>query len=158
MCKPSLISLAALLSLCCTVPITTAQTSRAARPGPGTVDHLAADRYDPVLEGLRSMTAGERAAPVRNLTLRRDVITFHLEDGMLVLATPVAGRTVGATFVGRGSISFTPPLAIERVELLRLLGDSTVQAQISAAAFVFTDSTLAELQRQLEFEIGRAHV
>ena len=151
MSKPSLISLAALLSLCCTVPITTAQTSRAARPGPGTVDHLAADRYDPVLEGLRSMTAGERAAPVRNLTLRRDVITFHLEDGMLVLATPVAGRTVGATFVGRGSISFTPPLAIERVELLRLLGDSTVQAQISAAAFVFTDSTLAELQRQLEF-------
>src|SRR5207248_2282439 len=99
----------------------------------------------------RHMTQGERVAPVRNVTLRRDAIVFHLEDGNLFLATPVAGRTIGAVFVGRGAVSFLPPLAIERAEVRRVLGDSVVDARISAAAFVFTDSTLAEFERQLSF-------
>src|SRR2546430_9544488 len=111
----------------------------------------AAERYEPVFDGLRHMTQGERVAPIRNVTLRRDAIVFHLEDGNLFLATPVAGRTIGAVFVGRGSVSVTPPLAIERLELKRLLEDSIVDARISAAAFVFTDSTLTELERQLTF-------
>src|SRR3989442_11831293 len=109
------------------------------------------DRYEPVFDGLRNMKQVERVAPVQNLTLRRDAIVFHLEDGNLFLATPVAGRTIGAVFVGRGSVSVTPPLAIERLELKRLLEDSIVDARISAAAFVFTDSTLTELERQLTF-------
>src|SRR5207302_1423233 len=73
------------------------------------------------------------------------------EDGNLFLATPVAGRSIGAVFVGRGAVSFLPPLAIERAEVRRVLGDSVVDARISAAAFVFTDSTLAEFERQLSF-------
>jgi len=114
-------------------------------------ERTASERYEPVFDGLRNMKQLERVAPVRNLTLRRDAIVFHLEDGNLFLATPVAGRTIGAVFVGRGSVSVTPPLAIERLELKRLLEDSIVDARISAAAFVFTDSTLTELERQLTF-------
>ena len=34
----------------------------------------AAERYEPVFEELRHMTQGERVAPVRNVTLRRDAI------------------------------------------------------------------------------------
>lgn len=94
---------------------------------------------------------GERVATVKNLTLRRDVIEFHLTDGALYLGTPVAGRTVGAVFVGHGSVGFVPPLAVERRELKRVLGDSTINATISAATFLFPDSTLAELQRGLTF-------
>jgi len=93
----------------------------------------------------------DRVAPVRNVTLRRDAIAFHLDEGNVFLATPVGGRTIGAAFVGRGSVSYTPPLAVERGELHRLLEDSTVDARISAAAFVFSDSTLTELERQLTF-------
>ena len=111
----------------------------------------AAERYEPVFDGLRHMTQGERVAPVRNVTLRRDAVVFHLDDGNLFLATPVVGRTIGAVFVGRGSVSFIPPLAIERAEVQRVLRDSVVDAPISAAAFVFTDSTLAEFERQLSF-------
>ncbi|HEX9505904.1 MAG TPA: hypothetical protein VGA62_07845, partial [Acidimicrobiia bacterium] len=111
-----------------------------------------AERYEPVFDAFRKMEPRrDRVAPVRNLTLRRDVITFHLQDGNLFLATPVAGRTIGAIFVGRGSVSVTPPLAVERVELKRLLDDSTVNSPISAVAFVFADSTLAEVERQLTF-------
>src|SRR5439155_1536635 len=93
-------------------------------------------------------------AAVQNVTLRRDAILFRLEDGVLYLATPVAGRTIAAIFVGRGSVELTPPLAIERREVRRSLGDSSVNAGITAAAFVFTDSTLTELGRQVAFRRG----
>jgi hypothetical protein len=125
-------------------------TSAAARLK-STPEQPPAERYEPVFDGLRSMKDVERVAPVRNLTLRRDAIVFHLEDGNLFLATPVTGRTIGAVFVGRGSVGLAPPLAIERGELRRVLGDSVVDARISSAAFIFTDSTLAELERQLSF-------
>src|SRR5207247_3149343 len=105
----------------------------------------AAERYEPVFDGLRHMTQGERVAPIRNVTLRRDAIVFHLEDGNLFLATPVAGRTIGAVFAGRGSFSFISPLAIERAEVRRVLRDSVVDAPISGAAFVFTCFHAAEL-------------
>src|SRR6266487_2574183 len=141
---------AALLCQCGLIALASAQrldTTSAAAALPLGPERTTAERYEPVFDGLRHMTEVESVAPVRNLTLRRDVIVFHLEEGNLFLATPVAGRTIGAVFVGRGSVSVTPPLAVERVELERLLKDSAVEARISAAAFVFTDSTLAEFKR-----------
>ena len=114
-----------------------------------------AARYEPVFDELRKMEPqGDRVASIRNVTLRRDVIEFYLEDGQLFLATPVAGRTIAAIFVGHGSVSLAPPIAIERRELRRVIGDSVVNARISTAAFVFTDSTLVELERQLSFGGG----
>lgn len=147
-------AIAALLALHSPVALASQQRLSAAatpRASQSSFERRASERYEPVFEGLRSMKQVERVASVRNLTLRRDVIAFHLEDGNLFLATPVAGRTIGAVFVGRGSVAFTPPLAIERAEVRRVLGDSVVDAPISSAAFVFTDSTLAELERQLRF-------
>jgi hypothetical protein len=115
----------------------------------------AADRYEPVFDAFRHMVPqADRVATVRKLTLRRDVIEFALEEGKLYAVTPVAGRTIGAVFVGHGSVSFVPPMAIERREVQRVLGDSVLHARITAAAFVFTDSTLAELERQLSFGVG----
>jgi len=115
----------------------------------------AAAAYEPVFEELRRMTPrADSVAAVQNVTLRRDAILFRLEDGVLYLATPVAGRTIAAIFVGRGSVELTPPLAIERREVRRSLGDSSVNAGITAAAFVFTDSTLTELGRQVAFRRG----
>ena len=115
----------------------------------------APDRYEPVLDQFRRMTArGDSVAAVRNLSLQRDAIRFQFEDGTLYLATPVDGRTIAAIFVGRGTVAFAPPLEIERREVRRILGDSVVNSRISAAAFVFTDSTLSELRRQAGFHAG----
>jgi hypothetical protein len=131
-----------------------APAARAQRGGAG---HAGADRYEPVFEQLRRLTPqGDDVATVRNLTLRRDVIELQFEDGKLYLATPVADRTIGAIFVGRGSVAFVPPLAVERGELQRTLGDSLLRARISGAVLLFTDSTLAELRRQLSFGAGGA--
>jgi Peptidase family M1 domain len=156
MAQPSSILLALPLLLASTRGVVGAQgaaaTSPPARYGDG---HSAADRYEPVFEQLRHMTAqGDRVATVRNLTLRRDVIAFQLEEGQLFVGTPVAGRTIAAMFVGHGSVSFAPPTEIERRELKRVMGDSVLNARISAVAFVFTDSTLAELERQVTFQGG----
>jgi hypothetical protein len=96
----------------------------------------------------------DHVASVRNLKLRRDAIELRLDFGNLYLATPVAGRTIAAVFVGQGSVAFMAPPGIERREVQRVLGDSVLHPQISAVAFVFTDSTLAELERQLRFGTG----
>ena len=121
-------------------------------PGGGAGGHAAADRYDPVFDEFRHMQPrADRVAAVRNLKLRRDALELQLDDGKLYVATPVAGRAVSAIFVGQGSMSFVAPLGIERREMQRLLGDSVVHSKISVAVFICTDSTLAELERQLNF-------
>jgi peptidase M1-like protein len=111
-----------------------------------------AERYEPVFEQLQKLAPrADRVATVHGLTLRRDAIELHFETGVLYETTPVAGRSVGVVFVGSGSVSFVPPLVIERAQVKRVLGDSTVESPITGAAFVFADSTLAELERHVTF-------
>jgi len=108
--------------------------STAATTDPPRVRFVSEERYEPVFDQLHKIALqGERVAPVLNLALRRDVIEFNLEQGKLYVARPVAGRTISVVFVGHGSVSFTPPLAVERAQLQRVLGDSVLKAQISAA-------------------------
>jgi len=98
----------------------------------------------------------DRSAPVTSLVLRRDAAEFRLESGTLQLLTTVTGRTVGAVFVGKGSVTVRPPLPMERLEVLRVLKDSVVSSPITAAVFLFTDSTAAELERRVAFSTGAA--
>ena len=92
-----------------------------------------------------------RGATVANLVLTRGTGTITMESGTLSLARPVNGRVVGAMFVGKGSFRFTAPTAIERGQLARLVGDSAVNSRIKRVFFLFTDSTLAELERSVTF-------
>ena len=116
---------------------------------------VAADRYAPVYDELRNMTPRkDRVAPVHDLTLRRDAIEFKLDQGQLSFLTSVGGRTVGAVFVGSGSVAFAPPWDVERAQLLHVLGDSVLNVRISAVAFVFADSTQAELEHRFTFGVG----
>lgn len=111
--------------------------------------------YQQTFDELRRITPrDDRTAAVRDFVLRRDTVAFHLVEGTLHLLTPVAGQTVGAVFVGRGSVSLAPPLAVERAHMYRVLGDSVLEAPISAAVFLFADSTLSELERHVTFGAG----
>jgi hypothetical protein len=108
--------------------------------------------FQPVFDQLKALAPrNDRVATVKDLVLRRDAAEFRLTSGTLHLLTPVAGRTVGAVFVGTGTLTFSPPLAVERAELLRVLKDSLVRSPITAAVFIFTDSTAAELERRASF-------
>jgi hypothetical protein len=111
--------------------------------------------YDTVFNQMKDLAPrADRVATVHGLVLRRDVMELRLDSGAVYLLTPVAGRTVGVWFVGAGTVSFVPPLEVERANLRRVLGDSAVSRPITSAVFIFADSTLAELEHSLAFTSG----
>ncbi len=114
-----------------------------------------AGSYDSVYAALRRLAPRpDRVAEVRDLAFARDAGRFRLAQGSLSLLTDVGGRTVGAAFVGTGTFAFAPPTAVERAQLRRILGDSALDGPITAAVFLFADSTLAQLERQVRFGEG----
>jgi len=108
--------------------------------------------YDTVFDQLKNLKPTTSVATVRNITLHRDIMELQLDSGQAYLLTPIRGRTVGIAFVGKGLVSFAPPLEVERFNLNRVLGDSVLDDEISAAVFFFVDSTAEELRRKLAFE------
>jgi Peptidase family M1 domain len=104
------------------------------------------DRYAEVM-GL----AGDRGqvAEVNNLVLTRDAARFTLASGRLYFLTPVGGRTIGAVFQGQGSFAFTPPSTMERDRLVRFEKTDSLDVPVSSFVFLFTDTTLVELQSKL---------
>jgi Peptidase family M1 domain len=144
--------LAALLCPCGPLTPASAQRPDAGVPSRAAPAGAAAERYEPVFDALRKLAPrGDSVAAVHDFVLQRDAIRFRLDQGQLYLLTPLAGRTVGALFVGRGFVSFAPPWDIERAQMMHVLGDSMLDAPVSAVAFVFADSTVAELERRLTF-------
>jgi len=110
--------------------------------------------YDSVFDQLKGLAPlRDAVAPVKNVVLRRDAMELRLESGTAYLLTPLSGgdRTIGIAFVGGGQLNFEPPLIVEQYNLKRVLGDSSVSGPITAAVFLFADSTAVELKRQLTF-------
>ena len=108
--------------------------------------------YDTVFDQVRSLAPRPDAvAPVHGLILHRDVLDLRLDSGFAFQLTPVAGRPAAIAFVGSGSVSFVPPLLVEVSNLKRVMGDSAITGPITAAVFLFADSTGAELARSLKF-------
>ena len=111
--------------------------------------------YDTVFNSLRNLAPRpDRVATVHGVVLRRDVMELRLDAGTLSVLTSVAGRAIGVAFVGAGSVSFVPPLEVERANLRRVLGDSSVSGPIAGAVLIFADSTLGELERSVTFGAG----
>ena len=108
--------------------------------------------YDTVFDQVKNLKPTTSVALVKNIVLRRDVMELQLDSGHAFLLTPIGGRTIGVAFVGNGSVSFVPPLDVEKFNLNRVLGDSSLNDPISAAVLIFVDSTADELRRQLKFE------
>ena len=113
--------------------------------------------YDSVFNQLKNLAPLPAAvAPVNNVVVHRDAMELRLESGTAYLLTPLSGRTVGIAFVGAGSLTFEPPLVVEQYNLRRVFGDTTISGPVTAAVFIFADSTAEELTRQLTFGPGAA--
>jgi len=87
---------------------------------------------------------------VDNVQLQRDVAAITLKTGQITFLSPIQGRVVMAVFSGEGQLQLKPDSPIERNYLLKLTGQSEVQETFDSAAFVFTDKTYEEIQRQSE--------
>jgi peptidase M1-like protein len=113
---------------------------------------------DPTYAALRGARPDGRRIPVQNLVLERDVFRFQLESGVLHLLGPVEGHTVGAVFVGQGSFRLSPATPYELRQLALSSGaDKGFEALTDTfedLVLLFTDGTLAELERQSAIQTG----
>ena len=110
---------------------------------------------DPAYLQLRNMAIGEtRIANVTDLVLQKDVATFTLKSGQLVLLPPVLDKVTGAVFVGEGEFLLEPAIPMEKNYLKIVYGKETLREPFTAVTFRFTDSTLEELSKGLTFETG----
>src|SRR5688572_26210733 len=101
-------------------------------------------------EGLRALRPDPaRGTVVEGLVLARDAGTFHLDRGQIHLLQPVAGRTIGAVFVGEGRFEKAAPDEVEQGQLMRHYDVAALALPVRAAVLLFTDSTAAELERAL---------
>jgi tetratricopeptide (TPR) repeat protein len=80
---------------------------RAETPDPARLQvEIAASRLDP-----------SRAVSLKNLKLKAGLATLSLDDGILIPAASVGGKTVEMVFLGKGRIEIDPPNAVEAGQL-----------------------------------------
>lgn len=118
-----------------------------ASPGPQAIPNEPHALYQ-ALNELRA--DGARVYTLRQLTLRRDVISFTFTEGKLAFLQSLGGRITGAVFTGRGHVLATPRERGERRSLAQYLGVPILDQSFSRAYLRFTDETAAEIEAQLK--------
>ena len=73
--------------------------------------------HDPTYTALRAARPDGRVAEVHGLAFDRDVFHFELESGTVHFLAPVGGRTIGAVFLGHGTLRLSPATPAERHQL-----------------------------------------
>src|SRR5262249_43491863 len=101
---------------------------------------------DPAYQQLRNVGLGGESVTVNNLDLKRDAATFHL-SGAFCFVSPVQGHVTGAVFVGHGTMSLDPPIAIERSSLKLLSKEDEFVERFDSLVLRFTDATYEELKK-----------
>jgi hypothetical protein len=88
---------------------------------------------------------GANVYPVRDLTLRRDGVTFTFVDGQFAFLQPVEGRITGAVFSGRGHVFAVPPDPEERASIAHFLRVPLIDTEFWQAYLRFDEGTAKEL-------------
>src|SRR3954469_15053842 len=109
--------------LSCLLPLLAAGALRAQAPDPA---------------ALQAAIAGARLEPARAVTLKNVKLgvglgTLRIEDGLLIPATPVGGKTLEMVFLGKGRLEVEPPDAIESGQLELFTGGSRLGAGFQGA-------------------------
>ena len=86
---------------------------------------------------------------VRDLTIRRDVLSISLNRGVLAFLEPVNGKITGAVFVGNGEIVAIPPDPIEKQQIYKFTGTPILNEPFQTAIFRFTDNTYDEVRKDI---------
>jgi hypothetical protein len=109
-----------------------------------------------VYAALRGARPDGRVAAVHGLVIERDAFRIELESGSVHFLAPVAGRTVGAVFVGHGTVRVSPATAAERRQLAAYLGEGRDLAGLSDGfaemVLLFADDTAAAIARAAAVE------
>ena len=73
---------------------------------------------------------GARVYNVKDLTLRRDVVSFTFTRGKIAFLEPLGGRVTGAVFSGRGHVIATPHERGERRSLAQFIGSADPRSTV----------------------------
>ena len=95
---------------------------------------------DPGYRGIRDPEFFESYS-VSNLTVKRDVGTLTLHNGIISFASPTMQRVVKAVFIGDGQFSLTPAIRVERDYLRFLTEKDVVEERFERLVICFTDNT-----------------
>lgn len=150
----NLLNLVVLLS-CIIIPRTIAAQ------GADTLSEVSVDTvkvsYQEVYDQLMNLELDpEQVAEVHEpLAFRRDVGSFILKEGELVICKPVEGRQCALFFSGNGTFSFTPSTEVEKKQLYRFYETETLEEDFKQLFIFFADSTLQEFQERVTFGKGR---
>ena len=123
-----------LIAVACLLSSTTLQTQSKA----GANSHE-------LYKALRSLAVGTDAYQVTDFPLTKDTATFTL-SGALHLLPAVNGKITGAVFTGRGTMAYTPPIAVERSMLANLTRGEAFNENFERAVFRFTDDTAEKIK------------
>jgi hypothetical protein len=92
---------------------------------------------DPIYRQLRDLGLGDTYR-CENVTLTQDVGTFELKTGTITFLALVNNFETGAIFIGQGRFTLKPVLALDRRELTRRNGNSTVEEDLTEVVFRFS--------------------
>jgi hypothetical protein len=106
-----------------------------------------APNSDPTYQQLRNIGLSGEAVSVKDLTLKRDAATFHLQSGTVCFVSPVLGKVTGAVFVGEGNMILEPPIAAERQSLKLLSRSDEFVEKYDHLVLRFSDATDSEIKR-----------
>src|SRR5215813_10974938 len=86
---------------------------------------------------------------IRDVTLRRDVLSISLNRGAIAFLEPINGKVTGAVFIGSGEIVAIPPDPIEKQQVYRFTGTPVLNETFETAILRFTDNTYEEIRKEI---------
>jgi hypothetical protein len=105
-----------------------------------------AANQDANYKALRSLGPTGEALELEGAVLQRESGTFTL-SGTMCFTPPVQGKVTGAEFVGNGTFTLEPPLAVEKTSLSRLTKQPRMEENFAELVLRFTDGTYDELKK-----------
>jgi Peptidase family M1 domain len=108
--------------------------------------NIQASEAEQILEQLRAPASlrPEGAIEVNDVHAGIGLASLHLEEGILFLAEPIAGRTVEMVFLGSGRLVADPPDPLEKSQLELFTGEERLSASFQQAILVVPGDAAAE--------------
>ena len=86
---------------------------------------------------------------IRDITIRRDVLTVALSRGVIAFLEPINGKVTGAVFIGSGEIVAIPPDPIEKEQVYKFTGTPVLNETFETAILRFSDNTYEEISKEI---------
>lgn len=102
-----------------------------------------------VIEELASIRLDRsRVYSIRDITIRRDVLSISFNRGTIAFTQSIGGTVTGAVFIGSGDILAIPPGPTEKQQLHRFTRSALLNEHFETAVLRFTDGTYDEILKQ----------